>query len=160
VAPAQSVPSASRIPCIRAFPDGMLGDLAVRDGESVLEVDHISVDSNINAGDQPQTQSGPGGVTIRLTAACDVRTVGEGRTVAPGIRRIQVQEPRGMPVVADVFLGGCVTYRPRPGMDAWARLLDQAERAVVFRTRDELREALRRQSAGRLELDSQRRKSA
>jgi hypothetical protein len=45
-------------------------------------------------------------------------------------------------------------------MDAWARLLDQAERAVVFRTRDELREALRRQSAGRLELDSQRRKSA
>jgi hypothetical protein len=57
--------------------------------------------------------------------------------------------------VADVFLGGCVTYRPRPGMDVSARLLDQAERAVVFRTRDELRQALRRRSDGRLELDPQ-----
>jgi hypothetical protein len=40
-------------------------------------------------------------------------------------------------------------------MDASARLLDQAERAVVFRTRDELRQALRRRSDGRLELDPQ-----
>jgi hypothetical protein len=119
----------------------------------VLEVGLTSVNSNINAGDQPQMQSGD--VTIRLTAACDVRTVGEGRTVAPGIRRFQVQEPRGMPVVADVFLGGCVTYRPPPGTDASARLLDQAERAVVFRTRDELRQALRRRSNSRLELDPQ-----
>jgi tRNA A-37 threonylcarbamoyl transferase component Bud32/membrane-associated phospholipid phosphatase len=157
---AQSVPSASRIPCLRTFPVGNAGALYVRNGESVLEVDHISVDSNINAGDQPQTQPGPGGVRIRLTAACDVGTVGEGRTIAPGIRRFQVQEPRGVPVVADVFLGGCVTYRPPPGMDVSARLLDQAERAVVFRTRDELREALRRRSAGRLELDPQGRKSA
>jgi hypothetical protein len=156
---AQSVPSASRIPCLRTFPVGNAGALYVRNGESVLEVDHTSVNSNINAGDQPQTQSGPG-ATIRLTAACDVRTVGEGRTVAPGIRRFQVQEPRGMPVVADAFLGGCVTYRPPPGMDASARLLDQAARAVVFLTRDELREALRRRSAGRLELDPQGRKSA
>jgi hypothetical protein len=152
---AQSVPSASRIPCLRTFPVGNAGALYVRNGESVLEVDHISVDSNINAGDQPQTQPGPGGVRIRLTAACDVGTVGEGRTIAPGIRRFQVQEPRGVPVVADVFLGGCVTYRPPRGMDASARLLDQAERAVAFRTRDELRQALRRRSNGRLELDPQ-----
>ena len=153
---AQSVPSASRIPCLRTFPVGNAGALYVRNGESVLEVDHISVDGNSNAGDQPQRPSGPG-VRIRLAAACDVGTVGEGRTVAPGIRRFQVQEPRGMPVVADVFLGGCVTYRPPPGpgMDASARLLDQAERAVAFRTRDELREALRRRSNGRLELDPQ-----
>jgi tRNA A-37 threonylcarbamoyl transferase component Bud32/membrane-associated phospholipid phosphatase len=155
---AQSVPSASRIPCLRPFPVGNAGVLYVRNGESVLEVGLTSVNSNINAGDQPPVQFG--NVTIRLTAACDVRTVGEGRTVAPGIRRFQVQEPRGMPVVADVFLGGCVTYRPPPGMDASARLLDQAERAVVFRTRDELREALRRRSTGRLELDPQGRKSA
>jgi hypothetical protein len=150
---AQSVPSASRIPCLRTSPVGNAGALYVRNGESVLEVGLTSVDSNINAGDQPPVQFG--GVTIRLTAACDVQTVGEGRTVAPGIRRFRVQEPRGMPVVADVFLGGCVTYRPPPGMDASARLLDQAERAVVFRTRDELRQALRRRSNGRLELDPQ-----
>jgi tRNA A-37 threonylcarbamoyl transferase component Bud32 len=156
---AQSVPSASRIPCLRTVPVGNAGALYVRNGESVLDVGHTSVNSNINAGDQPQMPSGSG-VRIRLTAACDVRTVGQGRPVAPGIRRFQVQEPRGMPVVADVFLGGCVTYRPPPGMDASARLLDQAERAVVFRTRDELRQALRQRSAGRLELDPQGRKSA
>src|SRR5215218_911727 len=33
---AQSVPSASRIPCVQAFPAGVVGSLAVRDGESVL----------------------------------------------------------------------------------------------------------------------------
>src|SRR5215218_4144445 len=46
---AQSVPSASRIPCLRTFPVGNAGAVYVRNGESVLEVDHISVDSNINA---------------------------------------------------------------------------------------------------------------
>ncbi len=150
---AQSVPSASRIPCVQALPAGIVGALHVRNGESVLELGHASVNININAGDQPQARSEAGSVTIRLTAACDVRTAGEGRTVALGIRRFQVQEPRGTPVVADVFPGGCVTYRPEPGMDSSASLLDQAERAVVSRTRDDLREALRRRSAGRLELD-------
>ena len=32
-------------------------------------------------------------------------------------------------------------------------LLDQAQRAVTFRTRDDVREALRRYSNGRLQLD-------
>ena len=36
---AQSVPSASRIPCVQAFPGGVVGTLAVRDGESVLELE-------------------------------------------------------------------------------------------------------------------------
>jgi hypothetical protein len=45
---AQSVPSASRIPCVQAFPAGVLGTLAVRDGESVLELSHASLDININ----------------------------------------------------------------------------------------------------------------
>jgi hypothetical protein len=44
-----------------------------------------------------------------------------------------------------------------PSLRRWrtaaAELLDQAERAVTFRTRDDLREALRRRSNGRLQLD-------
>jgi len=52
-----------------------------------------------------------------------------------------------------VFPGGCLTYRPEPGIGPIAPLLDQAERAVTYRTRDDLREALRRRSGGRLELD-------
>jgi hypothetical protein len=55
--------------------------------------------------------------------------------------------------VIDVFPGGCLTYQPEPGIGASAPLLDQVQRAVAFRTRDELREALRRRSGGRLHLD-------
>src|SRR5215218_5125722 len=46
---AQSVPSASRIPCLRTFPVGNAGALYVRNGESVLEVGLTSIDININA---------------------------------------------------------------------------------------------------------------
>jgi hypothetical protein len=42
------VPSASRIPCVQAFPAGVVGTVAVRDGESVLELSHASLDININ----------------------------------------------------------------------------------------------------------------
>jgi tRNA A-37 threonylcarbamoyl transferase component Bud32 len=150
---AQSVPSASRIPCVRAFPEGMLGALAVRDGESVLQLSHASVDINIGTGGQPKASTQAGSVTIRLTATCAVPTTGEGQTISPGVRRFQTQGSASTSQVVDVFPGGCVTYRPEPGIGASAPLLDQAQRAVTFRTRDDLRDALRRRSGGRLELD-------
>jgi hypothetical protein len=55
--------------------------------------------------------------------------------------------------VVDVFPGGCVAYRPEAGVGPSAPLLDEARRAVTYRTRDDLREALRRRSDGRLQLD-------
>jgi tRNA A-37 threonylcarbamoyl transferase component Bud32 len=150
---AQSVPSASRIPCVQAFPAGVVGSLAVRDGESVLDLSRVTLNININAADQPQANTEAGTVTIRLTASCPVPTAGEGQPVAPGVRRFQVQGPAGTPQAADVFPGGCVTYQPKPGIGSAASLLDQAQHAVIFRTRDDLREALRRSSDGRLQLD-------
>jgi tRNA A-37 threonylcarbamoyl transferase component Bud32 len=150
---AQSVPSAARIPCIQAFPEGMLGGLRVRDGESVLELSHASVDIKIGTGGEPQAAAQAGSVTIRLTASCAAQPTGDGQTVAPGIRRFRTQGPAGTPQVVDVFPGGCLTYQPEPGLGPSAPLLDQAQRAVAFRTRDELRDALRRRSGGRLHLD-------
>jgi hypothetical protein len=150
---AQSVPSASRIPCVQAFPAGVVGALAVRDGESVLKLSHASLDINLNTGGQPQAATEAGEVTVRLTASCAVPTTGEGETVAPGVRRFQTQGPASTPEVVDVFAGGCVIYRPEPGIGPSGPLLDQAQRAVTFRTRDDLREALRRYSNGRLQLD-------
>ncbi len=150
---AQSVPSASRIPCVQAFPAGIHGELRVRDGESVLELTRASVGINIDEGGQFQARSEAGMVTIRLTATCAVQTTGEGQTLAPGIRRFQTEGPAGTSEVVDVFPGGCVTYRPGPDDGASAALLDQAKRAVTYRTRDDLREALRRRSGGRLALD-------
>jgi hypothetical protein len=52
-----------------------------------------------------------------------------------------------------VFPGGCVTYRPEPGIGPTAPRLEEAQRAVTYRTRDDLRDALRRVSDGRLQLD-------
>jgi tRNA A-37 threonylcarbamoyl transferase component Bud32/membrane-associated phospholipid phosphatase len=149
---AQSVPSASRIPCIQTFPAGAVGALAVRDGESVLELSRASVDININAA-EPQAAAEAGSVTIRLTPTCVVPTTGDGQIVAPGVRRFRTQGPAGTPQVVDVFPGACLSYQPEPGIGPSDRLLDQAQRAVAFRTRDELREALRRRSGGRLQLD-------
>ena len=150
---AQSVPSASRIPCIQAFPAGVVGALAVRDGESVLELSQASLDININAGGEPQAAAEAGSVTIRLTASCATQRAGNGQTVAPGVRRVRTQGPGGTPQVVDVFPGGCLIYQPEPGIGPSDPLLDQAQRAVAFRTRDELRDALRRRSGGRLHLD-------
>jgi tRNA A-37 threonylcarbamoyl transferase component Bud32 len=151
---AQSVPSVSRIPCIRALPPDTTSQLRVHNGQSVLELTStIGPNPDVNVGIEPQPQVPQGGVAVRLTAACEIQTRGEGRIVAPGVRRFQVEGVRRTPQVVDVFPGGCVTYQP--GASTGAELLDQAERAVSFRTRDDLREALRRRSNGRLQLDPQ-----
>jgi tRNA A-37 threonylcarbamoyl transferase component Bud32 len=149
---AQSVPSASRIPCIPAPPPDTTSRLRVHNGQSVLELTStIGPNPDVNVGTEPQVPERA--VMIRLTAACEIQTRGEGRIVAPGVRRFQVEGVRRTPQVVDVFPGGCVTYQL--GASTGAELLDQAERAVSFRTRDDLREALRRRSNGRLQLDPQ-----
>jgi tRNA A-37 threonylcarbamoyl transferase component Bud32/membrane-associated phospholipid phosphatase len=150
---AQSVPSASRIPCVQALPAGTYATLAVRDGESMLELSHASLDVSLIAGEWPRAHATAGSVTIRLTAACGPQPSGEGQAVAPGVRRFQLEGPRSRAAVVDVFPGGCVTYRPDPDGGASGVLLGQAQRAVSFRTRDDLRRALRRHSGGRLDLD-------
>jgi tRNA A-37 threonylcarbamoyl transferase component Bud32/membrane-associated phospholipid phosphatase len=150
---AQSVPSASLIPCIRALPDGVDGALRVGNGESVLELSRASVGINVDSGGQVRASSDTGTVTIRFTAACDLRTAGGGEAVLPGVRRFQIEGPGDTRAVADVFQGGCVAYRLDPGENASAALLDEVEGAVSYRTRDDLRAALLRRSGGRLHLD-------
>ena len=63
-------------------------------------------------------------MTIRLTAACEIQTQGEGRIVTPGVRGFRVEGPGGTPETVDVFPGGCVTYQP--GTGTAAELLDQS----------------------------------
>jgi len=151
---AQAVPSASRIPCVQAFPAGTHGGLRVRNGESVLQFDRASVDINLDIADRPRLVAEGGTVTIQLTATCAVPTAKAEQAVAPGVTRYRTQGAGGTTAVVDVFPGGCVTYRPGPGGGgASAALLDQAQRAVTYQTRDDLREALRHRSDGRLELD-------
>jgi hypothetical protein len=148
---AQAVPSASLIPCFQAFPAGIHGALAVRSGESVLQFDRASVDIKLNIANWPQVTAEAGSVTIRLTATCAAHTTIAGQTIAPGVTRFNLEGPPSTSEVIDVFRGGCVTYQAQAG-SASARLLDQAQRAVSFQTRDDLSQALQRRSGGRLDL--------
>ena len=84
-------------------------------------------------------QAAAGKVRIRLTATLHADRGGQ--TVAPGVRRFPIQGSPTSPQVVDVFPGGCVTYHPEVGIGPSAPLLDQAQRAVTYRTRDALREA-------------------
>ena len=148
---AQAVPSASRIPCFQTFPAGIQGALRVRNGESVLQFDRAGVDIKLNIADGLHVTAEAGSVTIRLTATCAAHTTTAGQTIAPGVTRFNLEGPPGTSEVADVFRGGCITYRAEAG-SASARLLDQSQRAVSFRARDDLRQALQRRSGGRLDL--------
>jgi len=148
---AQAVPSASRIPCFQAFPAGIQGALRVRNDESVLQFDRAGVDIKLNIADGLHVTAEAGSVTIRLTATCAAHTTTAGQTIAPGVTRFNLEGPPGTSEVADVFRGGCITYRAEAG-SASARLLDQSQRAVSFRARDDLRQALQRRSGGRLDL--------
>ena len=97
-------------------------------------------------------QTEAGAVTVRFTAACDAPPTGPGEPVAPGVRRYRLGTGTSAQVV-QVFPGGCATLRPERGSGPSATLMRQAEQAVTFQTRDALREALRRRSDGRLQLD-------
>ena len=131
MAQAQAVPSASTSP-LPALPANVISALAVRDGESVLELGHASLDISLIAGEWPRARAVAGSVTIRLTPTCAAATTGEGQTVAPGVKRFQLQGPVSTSQVVDVFPGGCVNYQPQVGIGPSAPLLDQALRAVTY----------------------------
>jgi hypothetical protein len=124
-------------------------------GQVDRELSHASVDINIGTGGQPQASAEAGSVIIRLTARCHRQRTGAWQAIAPAVRRFQLQGSGRSPEVVDVFPGGCVTYRPGPDLGRSASLLGQAEHAVIYRTRDDLRQALRVRAGGRLQLDPQ-----
>ena len=108
--------------------------------------------STSDIADRPRLVAEGGTVTIQLTATCAIPAAAGGQAIAPGVTRFQIQEPADRP--------GRSTYSPaaasptgQPDGGASVALLGQAQRAVTYRTRDDLREALRRRSDGRLELD-------
>ena len=150
---AQAVPLSVPHPCVQALPANVISALAVRDGESVLELGHASLDISLIAGEWPRARAVAGSVTIRLTPTCAAATTGEGPDRRAGRQTLPAPGPVSTPQVVDVFPGGCVNYQPQVDIGPSAPLLDQAQRAVTYRTRDDLREALRRRSGGRPQLD-------
>jgi tRNA A-37 threonylcarbamoyl transferase component Bud32 len=140
---AQSVPSASLVPCVRSLPVGWsVAEVAVNDGRSVLTLDH--------------DRAGSQALVIRLTAACDPAGAVQGPSPTAGVRHYQQTESTAGEFTAtwyDQFPGGCVTSRLHLETDPNGEFAAQAPQVLGFTTRGALRQALDERSDGRLELD-------
>jgi tRNA A-37 threonylcarbamoyl transferase component Bud32/membrane-associated phospholipid phosphatase len=140
---AQSVPSASLVPCVRSLPVGWtVANVAVNDGRSVLTLDH--------------DRAGDGALVVRLTAACAPSGAVGGPSSNADVRHFQRIESRAGQFAAtwyDQFPGGCVTTRLHLTTDPNGEFAAQAPHVLGFTTRAALGEALSRRSGGRLQLD-------
>ncbi|HEX8132228.1 MAG TPA: hypothetical protein VF880_02190, partial [Actinomycetes bacterium] len=141
---AQSVPSASLVPCVRSLPVGWkVAEVDVNNGRSLITLNH--------------DRAGKRALEVRLLAACDPSGAAEGPSPTPGVRHFQRTEASaGGEFTAtwyDLFPGGCVTSRLHLTGDPNGEFAAQAPQVLGFTTRDALRAALSQRSGGRLQLD-------
>jgi membrane-associated phospholipid phosphatase/tRNA A-37 threonylcarbamoyl transferase component Bud32 len=140
---AQSVPSASLIPCLQLVPvDWTVAEVAVNNGRSVITLDH--------------DRGGRAAMVVRLTASCDLTGATEVTSEQQGARRYLRVDPNSTEFSATrayTFPGGCVTQHFSAAGPSALRLSDTASTEFGFITRQELRQALSQRSHGRLELD-------
>jgi tRNA A-37 threonylcarbamoyl transferase component Bud32/membrane-associated phospholipid phosphatase len=139
---AQSVPTASLVPCVANLPAGWsLGDTVVGNDRSRFTLN-----------------SDRGGVlVVDLTASCDLTGAAEVTSERPGARRYLRLERNAAGVAmtrAYTFPGGCVTQHLVAPAASQQQLANEASFALGFTTRDALAAAVRRDSDGRLELDA------
>jgi tRNA A-37 threonylcarbamoyl transferase component Bud32 len=136
---AQSVPSASLVPCVQLLPVGWsVAEVAVNNGRSVITLDH--------------DRAGQAAMRVELTAAaaCDLTGAREVSSEQRGARRYVLVDRAGR---VYRFPGGCVTQRFSAAAPSALRMSDTASIEVGFITREELAQALERRSHGRLQLD-------
>jgi tRNA A-37 threonylcarbamoyl transferase component Bud32/membrane-associated phospholipid phosphatase len=140
---AQSVPSASLIPCLQLVPVGWsVAEVAVNNGRSVIILNH--------------DRGGTAAMRVELTAACDLTGATEVTSEQPGARRYLRMERAATGSSATrayAFPGGCVTQRFSAAAPSALRMSDTAASELGFMTRAELRQALSQRSDGRLQLD-------
>jgi tRNA A-37 threonylcarbamoyl transferase component Bud32 len=139
---AQSVPTASLVPCIELLPAGWtLGDVVVGNERSRFTV-----------------TSDRGGVLVaELTTSCDLAGAVEVTSEQPGARRyVRIErDTAGVTTTrAYTFPGGCVTQRLVAPEASRQQLAGEASSALGFTTRGALAASVRRDSGGRLDLDA------
>jgi tRNA A-37 threonylcarbamoyl transferase component Bud32 len=140
---AQSVPSASLVPCLRSLPAGwMVAEVTVNNGRSVIPLDH--------------DRAGAGVLVVRLTAACDTRGATEVLSDRAQVRRYQRIDrlgPRFEATRFDRFPGGCVTAQADAPAAYRAEVTGELSAILGYTTRQALGQALEQRSGGRLRLD-------
>jgi tRNA A-37 threonylcarbamoyl transferase component Bud32/membrane-associated phospholipid phosphatase len=136
---AQSVPSASMVPCLRLLPvDWKVAGVTVNNGRSVITLNH----------DRAGTAAG----RVELTAACDRTGATQVTSEQRGARRYY--RARDATRFYE-FSGGCVTQRFTAAAPSALAMRETASTELGFITREQLRQALSRRSDGRLQLDPQ-----
>jgi hypothetical protein len=140
---AQSVPSASLIPCLGPLPAGWsIGPVTVNDGRSVIRLNHDRAGTNV--------------LIVQLTAGCDTQGASQVDSNQPQVRRYQRidrQTPRFEAIHFDRFPGGCVTTQAAAPAANRAEVTGDLAPILHYTTRQALQHALDQRSAGRLRLD-------
>ena len=145
---AQSVPSASRVPCVPALPAGVvLSDVRVGNEGTRLSFSRFLADGS----------SKEQALTSTFAAGCDVTGSTRTLTDEAGVQRWERTEPgaggRTVVLRSYVFPGGCLSERYLPPAGRPGPPVDEAMLAVDLTTREALGQALDQRSGGRLRLD-------
>jgi hypothetical protein len=141
---AQSVPTASAVPCLRAAPaDWDITDFRVQSGRSRIALNYLAA----------ETQA----LTIELTRRCERTGAEEVTSDEPGLRRYDRVTRRGSDYAKELYYlypGGCTVYRFRLRGAGAAVQANDVVRAFSFIDRDTLRQRVSAQSDGQLRLDA------
>jgi tRNA A-37 threonylcarbamoyl transferase component Bud32 len=144
---AQSVPSASLVPCVSSLPAGWRfitvpeePQSAARNGWSIFTLRKYLV----------------GSLVVRLSATCDTTGAVQRPSDQPGTQRYERTDQGSSGRAATwytVFPGGCVTAQLSWTSAADAGFATEARSIIDFTTRQALQQALEQHSGGRLHLD-------
>ena len=138
---AQSVPTASMVPCVQLLPAGWsYGPTDVRTGRT-----RFSLDSD---------RAGISAVRVTLVERCDTTGATEIPTDELGTRRfekVEVVTPGFAGTRFYTFAGGCVTYQFR-FQEEGRVLVNEATVALTFVSREQLAQEVRTSSDGRHRL--------
>jgi membrane-associated phospholipid phosphatase/tRNA A-37 threonylcarbamoyl transferase component Bud32 len=140
---AQSVPSATLVPCMQLIPAGLtVVEVRVQDGRS-----RIAFDTD---------RAGTATVVVELAASCDRTGAAEVTSEQPGALRywrVDHSAPKFSATRFYEFPGGCLVERFRSDTAPPAEFASTASLGLGFVTRQELRQMLSQRSGGRLRLD-------
>jgi hypothetical protein len=139
---AQSVPTASAVPCMRTkLDDWFLDDLDSWDGRTRILFSRLIDEFAL---------------TIELTRTCDPGAATETATDQPGTRRFDQRIRTGSSYRDRRFYllpGACVTYEFKLTGTGAEEAAGEISRALGFVSRDQVADQVRRYSGGRLQLD-------
>jgi hypothetical protein len=131
---AQSVPSATRLPCVKALPAGWhFGGLHVRRGRSTMWLN--------------SEEGGQRGIEVALgpRSSCDVSGATSVHSDEVGVTRFEGSPTPGLGSTRTyLFPGGCITYRSALARGTSPSLLLQADEAISLEPREEIVAAVRK----------------